>query len=682
MMGSEPFSGGFDSGPGGSIYTFYSFKGGTGRTMALANLAVLLARSLASGSRPSVAPAPRGVLMIDWDLEAPGLHHFFRKDIIASQGAEEFNIRPGLIELFREIRRVNADTKSTGTDDSFDLFRRQVDLGDFISRTNTPHLFLMKAGAFTKTYARNVRGFNWKALHQRLPRLFVSFAAELSERFDYVLIDSRTGVTDIGGICTALLPEKLIVVFTPNRQSLEGAIGVAQEATRYRKESTDIRPLNVFPLPSRIEPTEPRLLRSWRYGDAAEGVKGYQPLFQEFFKQAYDLPECNLEAYFDDVQIQHVPHYSYGEEIAVESEHDDRLSISRSYERFADRLANLPSPWALLTGAPDLARAAEMDDSYGAALAGPGSLQVDVRGLVADVVDRGNIVFLRSLIRRTRSYFASAWPDRIEELNRAQAERGIAEAEIFDYASGELRNFSPEAAKTEQLGLAIVDAEYLDALPLLTRVLEDWITLSERTRSGRITRAVVGAPGLVALRCFCNWGAKAIDNQSFRMTGALLGTPVSTDGTSGEGRTAKISERTDLFFSEGMLGRADLTVRYIERSSWEDRIATPFFAGQEDYRDGLSVFLFLITMLGNEQRPDRRPLYPGFKLIPGSPRAIRSFIAKISGSGSLPDLAELFGEDVATFRTRWSERVKIINEAQLGYRYDFGSEWPRLPPEI
>jgi AAA domain len=49
----------------GKIVTFYSYKGGTGRSMALANVAWLLA---SSGKR---------VLTIDWDLEAPGLHRYF-----------------------------------------------------------------------------------------------------------------------------------------------------------------------------------------------------------------------------------------------------------------------------------------------------------------------------------------------------------------------------------------------------------------------------------------------------------------------------------------------------------------------------------------------------------------------------------------------------------------------------
>ena len=51
--------------PNGKVVTFYSYKGGTGRTMALANVAWILA---ANGHR---------VLAVDWDLESPGLHRYF-----------------------------------------------------------------------------------------------------------------------------------------------------------------------------------------------------------------------------------------------------------------------------------------------------------------------------------------------------------------------------------------------------------------------------------------------------------------------------------------------------------------------------------------------------------------------------------------------------------------------------
>src|SRR5438128_5816862 len=51
--------------PEGRIVTFYSYKGGTGRSMAVANVAWVLALN---GYR---------VLVIDWDLEAPGIHRYF-----------------------------------------------------------------------------------------------------------------------------------------------------------------------------------------------------------------------------------------------------------------------------------------------------------------------------------------------------------------------------------------------------------------------------------------------------------------------------------------------------------------------------------------------------------------------------------------------------------------------------
>jgi MinD-like ATPase involved in chromosome partitioning or flagellar assembly len=49
------------------IVTFYSYKGGVGRSFCLANIGTLLANW---GYQ---------VLCVDWDLEAPGLHHYFQQ---------------------------------------------------------------------------------------------------------------------------------------------------------------------------------------------------------------------------------------------------------------------------------------------------------------------------------------------------------------------------------------------------------------------------------------------------------------------------------------------------------------------------------------------------------------------------------------------------------------------------
>lgn len=70
----------------GRIVTFYSYKGGTGRTMALANTAWILA---ANGKR---------VLAVDWDLEAPGLHRFFHPFLDPST----LGATTGVIDLITE----------------------------------------------------------------------------------------------------------------------------------------------------------------------------------------------------------------------------------------------------------------------------------------------------------------------------------------------------------------------------------------------------------------------------------------------------------------------------------------------------------------------------------------------------------------------------------------------------
>src|SRR3954466_8650371 len=86
----------------GDIVTFYSYKGGTGRTMALANIGHILAWQL---------PPYRKVLMIDWDLEAPGLHRYFYDQLKTNfsqsnerRYASTLMRRPGLVEFIRDIR--------------------------------------------------------------------------------------------------------------------------------------------------------------------------------------------------------------------------------------------------------------------------------------------------------------------------------------------------------------------------------------------------------------------------------------------------------------------------------------------------------------------------------------------------------------------------------------------------
>ncbi len=177
------------------VSTFYSYKGGVGRTMALANVAYLL------------ASAGKRVLAVDFDLEAPGLSSYgpFR---CAGQ-------HPGIVEFVREYIDTNEAP-------NVDRFIMECRAGDF-------PVWLMPAGRHTEPgYALNYSSINWQQLYaEREGFLFFEdlrqqWAAFEGQGFDYVLIDSRTGHTDIGGICTRQLPDAVVVLFMPTPQNIEG----------------------------------------------------------------------------------------------------------------------------------------------------------------------------------------------------------------------------------------------------------------------------------------------------------------------------------------------------------------------------------------------------------------------------------------------------------------------------
>ena len=358
----------------GQIITFYSYKGGTGRSMALANTACILAERLAGNES-------NGILMVDWDLEAPGLHRYFRRKLLAPKAVDD---GPGLIDLFYDldrevdlyIERHRDNAQSLATEQAARDVINQVDLSHFVLPTTIPNLSLLKAGRFASAdpneYSERVNKFAWEALFKKSPHLIRVLGEELAREYSYVLIDSRTGITDISGISTMLLPEKLVVVFTPNLQSLKGGVELMRKAADYRKESVDLRPLSIFPLVSRVEASEPQLRHDWRFGN--EETLGYQKEFETALTSIY-AEQVSLNNYFDDLQIQHIPRYAYGEEIAVlEEMTSDKFSLRRSYYSFAMKLIAQEPSWEgeiaeLAEGDPNivaenaLARLAKEDQS-------------------------------------------------------------------------------------------------------------------------------------------------------------------------------------------------------------------------------------------------------------------------------------------------------------------------------
>ena len=198
----------------GEITTFYSYKGGTGRSMALANVAYILATD--------PWHAGKKVLMIDWDLEAPGLHRFFSRDFSTALGVrsnsnryeDALNAAPGLIEFITAVEESYRSFLPSGgipeshaaTPDAKEAFRRAFNTNSFnkllLKVDDTPNLYLLKAGRQNDTYADRIRKFDWESFYKQYGSFFTNFRTYLMNEFGFVLIDSRTGLTDVSGICT------------------------------------------------------------------------------------------------------------------------------------------------------------------------------------------------------------------------------------------------------------------------------------------------------------------------------------------------------------------------------------------------------------------------------------------------------------------------------------------------
>ncbi len=310
--------------PHGKVITFYSFKGGTGRSMALANISYL------------ISLRKKKVLAIDWDLEAPGLFRLFPK-----KSDIEYNNQLGLIDYFIELRELCLQNskfyEEIKVEDGWEKLEKVLPLDRFLIKDIISGVDLMTSGKYDLEYIEKVQTFDWSQFYDCFGFAIRSFRKLICIRYPFSLIDSRTGYTDVSGICTMLLPEKLVTVFVPNDQSLIGVLDLIEKAIKYRSNSDDLRPLSVFPLPSKIDDAEDKLRKRWR--------REYQNGFEKLFKSSYDLESLNLTMYFDEIKIPYKSYYSYGETLAVLTERDESLSLHRAYKSFAKILFNVDSAW-------------------------------------------------------------------------------------------------------------------------------------------------------------------------------------------------------------------------------------------------------------------------------------------------------------------------------------------------
>ncbi|MFL6671654.1 MAG: tetratricopeptide repeat protein, partial [Massilia sp.] len=289
------------------------------------------------------------VLMIDWDTESPGLHHYFQRDAGQREGGED---RPGLLEYFEACRdQLQTLTRSSATADDEQLARlvlEAIDWEAYVERVDDSRpLYLMRAGRFDDSYGERADEMDWDGLFATCPALYRSFADHMARHFRHVLVDCRSGRSAAVSVCTTLLPRKLVAVFTPSQRSLEGLAGVVTRAIDYRCSHEDEqRPLLVYPLPCSIDSTDCERRQQWRRGDPQRGVPGYQPALEKLLRACYGMSHLSLDSYLDEVQLQQTNAMSSGEHLAIAPERDgDRFSLTRTFETLLDWVAAGYFPW-------------------------------------------------------------------------------------------------------------------------------------------------------------------------------------------------------------------------------------------------------------------------------------------------------------------------------------------------
>lgn len=182
--------------------TFYSVRGGVGRSTALVLSALHLAQQ---GHR---------VAVVDFDLESPGL------DILLppTDGRPEDEVHRGVVDFL--------DARARGEPFEIeDIILPRTLPGDYQGR-----LFLVPAGGCDDTYLAAMDRLDLRGLYERSGLLnpVRALRKELEEVLepDVVLVDSRTGYSDAALVTLFDLADAAVVVLLPDLQNVERLIPV------------------------------------------------------------------------------------------------------------------------------------------------------------------------------------------------------------------------------------------------------------------------------------------------------------------------------------------------------------------------------------------------------------------------------------------------------------------------
>lgn len=225
------------------VVTFYSYKGGMGRTTTMIAYAISLAVNDNDIKK-------KRVVIIDCDLEAPGYLNFF--DLSEHNGLQSGK-KNGLVEFL-------SDAQLTSHPEDLDINDYIINVGDDnennFAYNNLDNIWLIPAGNLNEGYSDLSGGGDRNDYLEGLAKINLSSVNSVVKYFnilldrinetiepDIILLDSRTGFNDIFGTAALYLSSSVVGFFGFSRQTQPGLMNLLRE---YYKEGNSFSLQLVF----------------------------------------------------------------------------------------------------------------------------------------------------------------------------------------------------------------------------------------------------------------------------------------------------------------------------------------------------------------------------------------------------------------------------------------------------
>jgi MinD-like ATPase involved in chromosome partitioning or flagellar assembly len=277
--------------------------------MALANVAWIL------------ASAGKKVLIMDWDLEAPGVHHFFEPfldvDVVIR--------RSGVIDMLREYEDAIVHDKDCTAEDvrrlaTVDIHTTPVDWEFRGGRLN-----ILSAGRQNASYSPTLGERDWTRFFEELngADFLEALRDDMRGTYDYTLIDSRAGHSDMVDMCTQDLPDVLVACYSLTNRAIEGAVRTAYAVETFARRGEPTRNIRVLPVALQVDKSLP---------DKVDAGRRFAE--QAFSRLPSRVSDAQRMPYFASVEIPYRADYAFEETLAAFGDvPGDPHSTLASYER-------------------------------------------------------------------------------------------------------------------------------------------------------------------------------------------------------------------------------------------------------------------------------------------------------------------------------------------------------------